>query len=381
MTGTKARKYCFAGLLSAVSLFAVITFLPRAAGAQSAGDWYRGDLHSHSLHSDGDSLVADVLANAQVRGLEFFVITDHDTDMNGTPTHWDDPDYVSEKMVLLYGVEWTSEKGHANVWSAEPFDYDALWEANRDLDAHGAVDAAHEQDALFSINHPAAFVCCPWEYTVPEGVDCVEVWNAMYRLPNFNRHAGHTFWETILQSGRRMPAVGGSDNHQVAGFQSYFNPHGNPTTWVFAEDKTAEAILAGIKAGHASISYAPYAPRLELSADADVDGVFEIMAGDDIEEAGKVVSFKVELHDPGLKEKGIFGSRLYRAVVYKDGKIFKNQIMSRKKNMFTFRDTPGRLSYYRVELHGYTEVGALQHSMYGSLVAMTNPVYIAFENK
>lgn len=38
------------------------------------GEWYKGDLHCHSTHSDGDSSVQDVIASAESKGLDFFVI-------------------------------------------------------------------------------------------------------------------------------------------------------------------------------------------------------------------------------------------------------------------------------------------------------------------
>ena len=43
------------------------------------------------------------------------------------------------------------------------------------------------------------------------------------------------------------------------------------TTWVYAEERTAEGILAGIQSGHVTISYAPSAARIDFSADADSD--------------------------------------------------------------------------------------------------------------
>ena len=58
-------------------------------GAQiREGAWYRGDLHTHSIYSDGDSTVAEVIANAESLGFDFFALTDHDTSMNGIPIHW-----------------------------------------------------------------------------------------------------------------------------------------------------------------------------------------------------------------------------------------------------------------------------------------------------
>lgn len=57
--------------------------------------WLKGDLHSHSRYSDGDSSVKDVLEEAKNRaGLQFASITDHDTHFRDHPsriTTWYDP--------------------------------------------------------------------------------------------------------------------------------------------------------------------------------------------------------------------------------------------------------------------------------------------------
>jgi len=246
------------------------------------GAWYKGDLHCHSTHSDGDSSVAEVIASAESLGLDFFVITDHDGSMTGSPTQWYDPDYQSDQLVLLYGVEWTTGLGHANVWASEPFDYEDLWLANRAQDARMAIDAAHEQDALFSVNHPSAFLCCPWEYEDYEGLDSIEVWNAMYRLPNFNFVSTGVFWDEHLLSGRRIPGLGGSDTHQLKGFEAIFLRHAEPTTWVFAQEPSADALLAAIEAGRVSVSHEPAGPRIDFVADTDEDGIYDAMMGDNV---------------------------------------------------------------------------------------------------
>lgn len=119
-----------------------------------AEQWYKGDLHSHSLYSDSDSSVADVMASVEAKGLDFFALMDHDSDMDGDPIHWFDPAYASYDTVLLYGAEWTTGSGHANVWASQPFYYTTLWTPNRSEDPILAVEAAHLEGALFSINHP-----------------------------------------------------------------------------------------------------------------------------------------------------------------------------------------------------------------------------------
>ena len=365
-----SKKLSFPALLLGMLLLAQVSMAESGTGA-----WYRGDLHCHSLYSDGDSTVAAVISSAELRGLDFFIITDHDTHMEGDPAHWRDLDYHSKRMVLLYGIEWTSEKGHASIWSSNPFSYEKLWEANINLDAAAAVIAAHEEGAFFSINHPS-LPGNSWEYPVPDGVDFIEVWNAPYRFPCHNRETIRIFWESLLKNGQRIPCVGGSDCHQISGFTSYVNLHGNPTTWVYADERTAESILEGLKAGHASISYAPYGDRLDITADTDGDGSFAIMAGDVVEQTGKTIVIKVQVFGQNRKEQGFLKKRRYTVVLYKNGEIIKRKRVLRNGGFFTLSDIPEYSGYYRAELRGRPEVGFFQKRIYGRTLALTNPIYV-----
>lgn len=262
---------------SAVVLAAGLALSPSRVLAAGPA-WYAGDLHSHSTYSDGDSPVADLVAEAERVGLDFYVLTDHDSSMGGETPHWFDPDYVSDKLILLYGVEWTNRNGHANVWAAAPFDYRPLWTANLMSDPWAAAQSAHSQGALFSINHPTNYACCPW---VPgEGMnDAVEVWNSFHRTATWDYGATHYYWEAALMDGQAITAVGGSDLHYLTPNPVRIFTIGNPTTWVYADTPTASGILAGIKASRVSVSYGPDAPRVELWADADDNGSYETVMG------------------------------------------------------------------------------------------------------
>lgn len=360
-------------ILTAVFL-AVVCRVP-AEASPPAGEWYRGDLHCHSTYSDGDSSVSEVIAAAEKRGLDFFVITDHDTGMEGKPTHWFDPEYRSDLMILLYGVEWTSERGHANVWALAPFDYTDLWKANQSLNAEAAVRAAHRQGALFSINHPTAYHCCPWEYEAAEAVDFVEIWNAPYRLPNKSHLATKVFWQTLLEQ-RRVPGVGGSDCYRLTGMLYRINPHGNPTTWIFSEEPTAEAIFAGLKAGHVSISCCPEGIRLELSADADGGGIFEALPGDAAAEPGSPLTLRVRIADGG--GDGDRSRKSRRIVIYRNDEILYRIRLGGDADSFTFTDDPSSRCYYRAELRGRPDVGPLRRLLYGRTLALTNPIYVGY---
>ena len=52
-----------------------IGHLPHVPAARTG--WIRGDLHCHTIYSDGDSWPVDMLADAVGRGLDFLGVTDH----------------------------------------------------------------------------------------------------------------------------------------------------------------------------------------------------------------------------------------------------------------------------------------------------------------
>ena len=403
-----------AGLIWQIALVCTALFgagCNETAAPSLEGEWYKGDLHCHSTHSDGDSSVQEVIASAESKGLDFFVITDHDGSMDGSPTQWYDPDYHSERMVMLYGVEWTTGLGHANVWASRPFDYGDLWLANRARDAQTAIHAAHVQNALFSINHPSTLFGRPWEYEAYEGIDSIEIWNAMYLLPNFSFVSTRVFWDDHLLSGKRIPGVGGSDTHQLKGFEAYFLRHAEPTTWVYAGERSAEAILAGIRAGHVSVSDEPQAPRIDFAADTDDDGAFETMMGDNVvlpegakvtlkieivsqgtaDLAGRTMDLTSESLTAGEAEEAHAAEKLvyaflndgeYLVVLLRNGALHGlwKALGDTAQIELTERIAPGEQVFYRIELLGRPPADFINTLLRGFTKALSNPIYFNYSN-
>jgi hypothetical protein len=317
-----------------------------------------------------DSPVNEVIAKAEELGFDSFSLTDHDNHVSGNITTWGDPAYRSDRMILLYGVEWTSGRGHANIFGTKPYDYPPLWATHDAGDGATAITAAHAQGLAFFINHPASKDL--WECGFDLDFDGMEVWNALFAFVTSNSVA-MTQWDSILVSGRRMTARGGSDSHHQKDIESTFFNVGNPTTWVYAREKTGAAVLQGLKAGHVSMSYAPSAERLDFTADADQDGKFETIIGDNILGGdGKMIRFKIDII-------GARAGTTYRGAVIKNGEPFTS--WESQESTFTFEDTPasGGHSYYRVELRGpVPDAPSVAAVAYGDFVAMTNPIYVSF---
>lgn len=83
---------------------------PRGAG------WYRGELHTHTVHSDGRTGVEAVVEAARAVGLDFFALTDH-----FTGSGWEELSRLAgSDLAVLRGTELTGHSGHANLHGAGP---------------------------------------------------------------------------------------------------------------------------------------------------------------------------------------------------------------------------------------------------------------------
>jgi hypothetical protein len=216
--------------------------------------WYRGELHCHSYHSDGDSSPADLVAAAQKLGLDFLAVTDHNNISHLAAL----AGLNTPNLTLIPGFEVTTYKGHWNVWGAnEWIDFrNPTPEKMEEWIAH-AVQRGH----LTSCNHPRQYGP-PWEFEEVRGYHCVEVWNGPWQLFN---HEALAFWEKRLQAGERLVAVGGSDAHHLR--TQHVARLGTPTTWIYCPDEpTAAGLLAGLCAGHVFITDAPDGPQVYLSS-------------------------------------------------------------------------------------------------------------------
>ena len=102
--------------------------------------------------------------------------------------------------------------------------------------------------------------------------DTVEVWNIsrLYQPPlpsGSNNDDAIRYWEGWLDRGAKVGATGGSDSHWRSTFAA--QGVGQPTTWVFARERTTAGVLEGLRAGRTFISHQPPnlgGPRLFLEA-------------------------------------------------------------------------------------------------------------------
>lgn len=234
---------------------------------RNVADWYRGELHCHTHHSEAEGSLEDLVATARVQGLDFVAITEHNT-VSHLPEM---AAFAGDDLLLIPGMEITTDGGHANVWGID------RWIEFRCQDAGQiaqVVVEAKERGALISVNHPKE-MGPPWTYGDESSFDCLEVWQLAWFMLN---DQSMDLWESLLKEGHCLTAVGGSDYHQEP-FTGELGliTLGTPCNWVYAKELSVRGILAGIKAGHVFISESPSGPQVFLSAHA---GSQEVIMGD-----------------------------------------------------------------------------------------------------
>ena len=221
----------------------------------------KGDLHVHTLASDGVLTAEELSRHALRHGLDFLAITDHNQMVAA-----DALPHISG-LTLIPGIEWTHYKGHANFTGVDK-PYDGPFAANTTEEVAARFAAARARGALVTINHPFDELC-PFLFDMHSlPFDCIEIWNGPMRVSNLQAIG---LWHSLLAAGKKIPVCGGSDYHRS---QLFLFP-GGPTTCVYALSAGASDILSALRRGHAYIVFAPDGPTLDMTAG-------EAMLGDSV---------------------------------------------------------------------------------------------------
>ena len=331
------------------------SFPPKSA-FHSSRQWLRGDLQSHTFHSDAKGSPQQLLDKAKALGLDFLAVTDH----NNTSHHWALAALDDGSLLLIPGQEVTTYYGHMNVWGTGRW---CDFRCRTADDIRAIIELAHSQGALCSINHPKQGGPA-WEYGFDLPVDALEVWQGPWPYRNTESLA---LWDRLLAEGWRVPVVGGSDYHCPAAADTNFLRLGQPTTWVQVTERSEAGVLAGIQRGRVCISASADGPRLALQArsahgEAEMGGVLPV-------ESGEVVELTTNVW-------GGSGLRL-RLVV--DGAVAFEQPIDSDEAVSTARVRPQR--YVRAELVGDFPAEQLPPQapagidLRGWRWALTNPIY------
>ena len=191
----------------------------KAADKQASGhQWFKGNLHSHTLNSDGDSTPDDVVRWYREHGYHFVAITDHNyfTNVDGlNALHGAD-----DKFVVVKGEEVTDRFGD------KPIHVNALDPAGFIKPPGGPsvvamvqnmIDAIRAARGAPSVNHPNfGWAISPDELAQVQRTRLFEVFNGH---PTVNNLGGggvpglEETWDRILSSGKLLYGIAVDDAH------------------------------------------------------------------------------------------------------------------------------------------------------------------------
>jgi hypothetical protein len=183
--------------------------------------WYKGNTHTHTLNSDGDSTPDDVVRWYREHGYQFLVLTDHNfhTRVDGlNALHGAD-----ERFLVVRGEEVTSTSGGKPV-HVNGLDTSRLVGAQTGAAGSSVVDVLQRSvDGIRAaagvphINHPNF----RWAFTTEElrqvsNYKLFEIYNGH---PEVNNQGGggvpglEEMWDQLLSSGRLVYGIAVDDAH------------------------------------------------------------------------------------------------------------------------------------------------------------------------
>jgi hypothetical protein len=215
------------------------------------GDWFKGNLHTHTTESDGAVSPQEAVAGYATHGYDFLSITDHRkvTDISGLDSHG---------MLLIPGIEMNGGQTDLQtsyhvvaIGAKGPMQYDAEWDCQR------LIDYGNQNAEFVFIAHPAWSSLTLADVIDLEGYIGVEVYNTGCHY-EVGRGDSGTQWDDLLARGKKVFGFAVDDAHFKI-----------QDAWVgYIMVKAAacnqDEILAAVKAGHFYASTGPQIHNLEI---------------------------------------------------------------------------------------------------------------------
>ena len=235
--------------------FAFIPLCLMAMTPSQPLQWYKGNTHTHTINSDGDSTPDEVVRWYRERHYHFLVLSDHNflTEVEGLNSVF----AAREKFLVINGEEVTDNFGESqvhvnglNLREVVP----PQGGSNAVDTLQRNVDAIRGVGGVPHINHPNF----RWSLTADQmrqvrNNKLFEIYNGS---PSVNNHGGggspglEAMWDKILSSGKLIYGIAVDDAHH---FKGEFSPDRlNPGRgWVVVQAPrlSAAAIMEGLEAG------------------------------------------------------------------------------------------------------------------------------------
>lgn len=216
---------------------------------EADGEWYKGNLHTHTTNSDGAWSPDQVATEYRARGYNFLFITDH-----GKVT--DVSDLSGDGLLVLNGTELgagKSEVGHS--YHLAVLNLKETVSAQSAPTLQGLIDLLRSKGAEVIIAHPYWSGLTINDFSNLEGYVGVEVFNSTCHFAIAKGHSA-THWDDLLARGKSVAGFAVDDAHERS-------RDGKPLdacyAWIMAKlpELTEAAVMSAIKSGRFYASNGP----------------------------------------------------------------------------------------------------------------------------
>jgi hypothetical protein len=238
-----------------------------AEAFSAPGQFYRGNLHTHSTLSDGMLDAGEVCRRYRERGYDFICLSDHFISDYNYPIA-DTRAFRTNGFTTILGAEvhapatGTGERWHIlAVGLSQDYAPNGEEETGPQL-AQRCLDAG----AFVAIPHPEWYALSVEDAATIPGAHAVEVYNHTSQVLNA-RGGGSYYLDSLLNGGRRINALACDDAHWGVEADRDRDAFGG---WVMvkAEANDPEALVEALKEGR---YYSTQGPRIE---NISLDGEF-----------------------------------------------------------------------------------------------------------
>jgi len=225
----------------------------------SSGNFYRGNLHTHSTKSDGVLSPAEVSRRYQAEGYDFISLTDHFVGLYDYPIT-NTAKYHNDHFTTIIGAELhTGSMENGNIWHIlaiglpqdfRPPDAPHFQSVKNSESGASIAQRARDAGAFVAIAHPHWSGMIEADARSISAAHAVEIYNYGCVVDN-DRGEGFMTFENLLNEGRRVNLIATDDAH--------FNTPDHFGGWVMvkAAENTPESLLEALKSGEFYSSTGP----------------------------------------------------------------------------------------------------------------------------
>jgi hypothetical protein len=244
----------------------------------AAKRWLKGNTHTHTLYSDGDSMPEHVVNWYAEHDYDFLFLTDHNVlipdahlaklQHRGLPVWQGEEITMSAVHVNGLGIQRTIVPPEPAKIIAEPY---AIREASERL--RWAIAEVRAQHGVPTVNHPNWL----WRMTAADllaagETPLVEIANMASDKENANEgRPGHPsteeLWDMLLSQGRQVWGVASDDAHHFQKWGPEYHNPGRGWLQVEAEIGNLDSCLAALREGRFYASVGPELTDYRATAD------------------------------------------------------------------------------------------------------------------